>query len=182
MASPFLYQPTSRASHCVSQVGAKSFLWGGLTQDFSKSEKETLATEIEIFNFSSETWTKKTTTGTPPIGLYYCACTVVSETVYHFGGRFDQSYYNELHSLNTLTLHWKEHGKQNPADLPMPKSACGFAAYNEKTSGITNLAVFAGYGRPHNSTQAGEYFAQHTKFPGRGWTNEFHLFNLTIGA
>lgn len=62
---------------------------------------------------------------------------------------------------------------------PMPKSACGIAAYHNKDLGTTSLAVFAGYGRPNNPIKAKERFVQHHKFlDGRGWTNEFHLFDI----
>ena len=64
-------------------------------------------------------------------------------------------------------------------DQPMPKSACGIAPFHNKALGTTSLAVFAGYGRPNNPIKAKERFVQHHKFlDGRGWTNEFHLFDL----
>ena len=177
-----LYQPTPRAWHCATQAGKNSILWGGLTKGFSESGRKTLAYDIEMFDNIDETWAKKIATGAPPPGLYFCACTVVSETLYHFGGRYGSSYYNALHSLNKVTLQWEELHHKNPGDQPMPKSACGIAAYHDKDLGITSLAVFAGYGRLNNSTKAKERFFQHDKFSdGRGWTNEFHLFNLENG-
>ena len=175
-----LYQPSPRAWHCTAQVGETSILWGGLTQDFPESGRKTY--EIEMFNIFDETWAKKTTTEDPPPGLYFCACTEMSETLYHFGGRYGRFYYNALHSLNTETQQWKELHQRNSTNQPMPKSACGIAAYYNKALGITNLAVFAGYGRLNNGTKAKERFVPHDKFSdGRGWTNEFHLFNLKNG-
>ena len=177
-----LYQPTPRAWHCAVQAGKNSILWGGLTQDFPESGRKTLVYDIEMFDNFDETWAKKTATENPPPGLYFCACTVVSETLYHFGGRYGSFYYNALHSLNRVTLQWEELCQKNPGDQPMPKSACGIAAYHNKALGITSLAVFAGYGRLNNSTKAKEGFFRHDKFSdGRGWTNEFHLFNLENG-
>ena len=177
------YQPSPRAWHCAAQVGENFMLWGGLTQDFSESKREMLACEIEVFDTCSERWVKKTTAVVPhaPIGLYFCACTVVAETLYHFGGRYESTYYNALRSLNAVsnTQQWEELCEENTADQPMPKSACGIAAYHNKALGITNLAVFAGYGRPDDPVKAGESFIRHDKFSdGRGWTNELHLFNL----
>ena len=180
-----LYQPSPRAWHCAAQVGETSILWGGLTQDFSESRRNILTSEIEIFDTITETWANKTTAIVPhaPLGLYFCACTVVSETLYHFGGRYDRTYYNALRSLNAVsnTQQWEELHAKNPADQPMPKSACGIAAYHDKAHGIEGLAVFAGYGRSNNPIKDGESFVWHEKFhddPKRGWTNELHLFNL----
>ena len=180
MASSILYQPSPRFHHFAAQVGEKSYLWGGRTQNFSLSRRQTLASELEIFDFFSETWKTRTATGAPPPGLVAGACTVVSETLYHFGGTDGRSPYNTLHSLDTLLLNWRElHGHaQNPADQPMPKIACGLITYTDAAS----FAVFAGYGIPRYPTQPGSRFVQDTnRTDGSGWTDEFHLFNLTNG-
>ena len=180
MASPSLYQPSPRFNHCAAQVGEKSYLWGGRTQKFSLSSRQTLASVTEIFDVFSETWKTRTATGAPPPGLLGGACTVVSETLYHFGGHDGHSLYNTLHCLDTLSLDWRElHGHaQNLAAQPMPKTGCGLVTYTDTAS----LALFAGYGVPSGPTQPGATFVQHTNFTdGNGWTNEFHLFNLTNG-
>ena len=181
MASFFFpYQPSPRFWHHAVQVGEKSYLWGGRTQNFSLSSRQTLASEIEIFDVFSETWKTRTATGAPPSGLLGGACTVVSETLYHFGGQDDLSRYNTLHCLDTLSLDWRElHGHaQNLADQPMPKTGCGLVTYTDTAS----IAIFAGYGIPRYPTQPGSRFVQDTNFnDGRGYTNEFHLFSLTNG-
>ena len=179
MVSPSLYQPSPRFDHCAAQVGEKSYLWGGITQNFSLSSRQTLVSEIEIFDVFSETWKTRTATGAPPPGLLGGACTVVSETLYHFCGTDGHSWHNTLHCLDTLSLDWRElHGHaQNPADQPMPKSGCGLVTYTDTAS----LALFAGYGVQRHPTQPGSTFIESTNFPGNGWTNELHLFNLTNG-
>ena len=180
MASPFLYQPSPRFSHCAAQIGEKAYLWGGYIQNFSVSGRKTLQSEIEIFDCFHETWSKKNVNGGAPPGLCYSACTVVSETLYHFGGDDGHSPYNTLHSLDTVTLDWRAlHGHtQNPADQPMQKSGCGLVTYADTAS----LILFAGYGIPNGPTQPGSRFVQSTNHSdARGWNNEFHLFNLTNG-
>ena len=152
---------------------------GWKTQNFSLSSRQTLASEIEIIDVLSETWKTRTATGAPPPGLYDGACTVVSETLYHFGGTDSHSWYNTLHCLDTLSLNWRElHGHaQSPADQPMPKTGCGLVTYTDTAS----LTLFAGYGIPRHPAQTGAQFVHSTNYPGRGWTNELHLFNLTNG-
>ena len=180
MASPPLYQPSPRFGHCAAQIGEKAYLWGGRTQNFSGNDQKTVQSEIEIFDIFHETWSKKNVNGAAPPGLMDGACTVVSETLYHFGGTDGHSFYNTLHSLDTVTLDWRAlHGHtQNPADQPMQKSGCGLVTYSDAAS----LILFAGYGFPHGPTQPGSRFVQSTNYSdGRGWTNEFHLFNLTNG-
>ena len=180
MASSILYQPSPRFRHCAAQLGEKAYLWDGRTQKFSSSSRQTLASEIEIFDVFSETWKTRTATGAPPPRLIGGSCTVVSETLYHFGGHDGHSRYNTLHCLDTLSLDWRElHGHaQTPAYQPMPKNGCGLVTYTDKAS----LALFAGYGIPRHPAQTGAQFVQSTNFTdGRGWTNELHLFNLTNG-
>ena len=139
-----------------------------------------LASSIQTFDIFHEKWEQKGTTGLAPPGLYSGACTTVSETLYHFGGGDGHSWYNTLHSLDTVSLDWRAlHGHtQNPADQPMPKTGCGLVTYADTAS----LVLFAGYGVPHGATQPGSRFVQSTRFTdGSGWTNELHLFNLTNG-
>ena len=89
-----------------------------------------------------------------------------------------------MHCIVSIQRHssGRNSTREISTNQPMPKSACGIAAYYNKALGITNLAVFAGYGRLNNGTKAKERFVPHDKFSdGRGWTNEFHLFNLKNG-
>ena len=181
MASSSLYQPAPRFFHRAAQVRHQTYLWGGRTQNFSTSGQKTLPFEIETFDTSSETWTKKTATGAPPPGLLSGGFAVAAETLYHFGGNAGYSPYSSLHSLNTVTLEWRELQSKNPADQPMPKIGHGMVTYHEEIVGVTSLAVLAGYGKPTTPIQPGSTFIQDTKRTGWGWTNEFHLFNLTNG-
>ena len=182
MASSFVYQPSPRFYHLAAQVRHKTYLWGGVTADFFTTGRKTLPFEIETFDTFSETWTKKMLTGVPPPGLCNGGFAVVSETLYYFGSEDGRSRYSSLHSLNTETLEWRKLQSKNPADQPMPKSACGIVTYHDETVGVTSIAVFAGYGKPVTPIQPGSTFIQDTKYTdGRGWTNELHLFNLTNG-
>ena len=182
MASSLLYQPSPRYYHCAAQVRHKTYLWGGVTVDFFTTRKKSLPFEIEAFDTFSETWTKKMLTGIPPPGLCSGGFAVVAETLYYFGGNDIYSVYSSLHSLNTETLEWRELQSKNPADQPMPKSGHGIVTVQDETVGATSIAVLAGYGNPVTPTQPGSTFIQNTYHTdGRGWTNEFHLFNLTNG-
>ena len=175
------YQPAPRFLQTAAQIGHKTFLWGGRTQDFTARGRQILASSIETFDYFHEKWEQKGTTGLAPPGLYQGACTTVSESLYHFGGFGDHSNRNSLHCLNSVTLEWTQVHSQTPGNQPMPKSHCGMVTYH-KEDGITSLAVFAGFGKPITPTQLGAKFVKTTIYSdGRGWTNEFHLFNLTNG-
>ena len=177
MTSPFLYQPSPRYRHCAAQIGEKAYLWGGRTQDFSVDGRKTLASELSTFDPFSETWNTRVTTGAPPPGLYDGGCTVIDNSLYYFGGSDGHSYYNSLHCINSITAEWKELSSLIPVNQPVPKTGFGIVTYTETAS----LAIFAGFCVTHQPTQAGARFIKSTNYTGFGWTNEFHLFNLTNG-
>ena len=174
------YQPAPRFLQTAAQIGHKTFLWGGRTQDFTARGRQMLAYSIQTFDSFHEKWEQKGTTGLAPPGLYDGVCTTVSESLYHFGGYDDHSESNALHCLNSVTLEWTQVHPQTAHDQPMRKLACGMTAYHKEDT--TYLTIFAGYGIPHGSTQPGASFIQNINYSdGSGWTNELHLFNLTNG-
>ena len=59
----------------------------------------------------------------------------------------------------------------------MAKEGARMVAFDYK------LAVIGGYGVPHGPIQAGSSFIEDTRPTapdGGGWTNEFHIWNLTV--
>ena len=174
------YQPAPRFYQTAAQIGQKTYLWGGMIEDFFTTGLKALPFEIETFDTFNETWTKKTVTGVPPPGLCAGGFAVVAETLYDFGGNDGYSPYSSLHSLNTVTLEWRKLQSKNPADQPMPKSGHGMVTYHDETAGETSLAVLAGYAKPTTPIQPGSTFIQNTD-TGWGWTNDLHLFDLTNG-
>ena len=174
------YQPAPRFQQTAAQIGHKTFLLEGRTQDFTAKAKQMLASSIETFDSIHEKWEQKGTTGPSPPGLYSGACTTVLESLFHFGGFDGYSNHNSLHCLNSVTLEWTQVHSQTPGNQPMPKSNCGMVTYHDEAVGVTSLAVFAGFGKPINPTQLGSSFVKLLS-DGRGYTNEFHLFDLTNG-
>ena len=105
-----LYQPRARSKHVVVTVGNKMYVWGGWagTDQYSR----TLASYLEIFDFTSGAWSSKQTRGTPPRGLIDPAYTCVGgRKLYVFGG-YDgmvaKRCTNDLHELDLNTLEWKK--------------------------------------------------------------------------
>ena len=172
-----LYEPSPRLGHGVAAVGGRCYLWGGRVQDFSASGRRKLTSNVEIFDPHLETWEKHHTTGVPPPGLYFGACTSLLDSLYWFGGYDGSSYHNFLHRLDTTTLEWREIQPLNQADGPMRKAGCGMVSFLQD-----QLAVFGGYGVPTGPTQPGAMFTKDTdSTDGRGWSNELHVFNITEG-
>ena len=126
MASSNIYKPSVRFSHGATSIGGRCYLRGGHVQDLSESGRKKLVSTIEIFDPCLETWEVHHTTGVPPPGLYLGACTLLSDSLYWFGGWDGMSdYYSSLHRLDSMTLEWRELQPLNHVDGPMRKAGCG---------------------------------------------------------
>ena len=151
-------------------------MWGGRTQDFLHGGQDKLKSTVNVFDPYLETWQEQRTTGVPPRGFYVGAAAAHSTSLYSFAGHDGKSWHNSLHVLDTDTLVWTELSHQTKS--PMPKGGCGMVFF-----GTHHLATIGGYGRPTQPIQTGSSFHKKgTNFTdGRGWTNEFHVFDVTEG-
>ena len=149
-------------------------MWGGRTQDFPFHDRKD---KLNVFAPYLETWQEQCTTGVPPHGLHSGASVAHSTMLYTFAGYDGISRHNSLHVLDTDTLVWNE--MSNPTNCPMPKTGCGMVFFGKQ-----HLAIIGGYGTPTQPIQTGSSFIKSstTNFTdGRGWTDEFHVFDVTEG-
>ena len=149
----------------------------GDTGDFSTTAMRELSRQVEVYDCYSKTWVQRKTTGTPPPGLVYGVCTSINNKLYTYGGGDgggDSLYTGTLSQLDTSTMEWK----LLTSDIgPMKKRGAGMIALNNE-----QLAVLGGYGIPTSPTQPGSSFVRNGSISdGRGWTNEFHIFNISNG-
>ena len=171
------YQPSPKYGHYAGQVGRKSYTWGGCTQDFRHGGQDKLKSTVNVFDPYLETWQEQRTTGVPPRGLYHGAAVAHSTSLYSFAGDDGKSFQSSLHELDTNTMVWKNVHVSDPTNSPMPKNVCGMVFF-----GTHHLATIGGYGIPTQPIQTGSSFHKSTNYTdGRGWTNEFHVFDVTEG-
>ena len=174
--SPDKYEPLPRFYHISCRVGSKLLVQGGWTKDFSKKSRQHLNSVVEIFDPYSELWEQRQVTGDAPLpGTYLAASASLHGDLFSFGGTDGRQPFNTVHRLDTEKLCWSQVSPQNADGAPMPKTACGMIAFGN------SLGVFGGYGVPRGPTEP-QSFIKTTRFTeGRGWTNEFHLYNLSEG-
>ena len=150
-------------------------MWGGRTQDFLRGVDDKLKSTVNVFDPYLETWQEQHTTGVPPRGLYGGAAVAHSTSLYSFAGVDGIARHNSLHVLDIDTLVWKEISMTT--NVPMPKSECGMVFF-----ATHHLATIGGYGHPTQAIQAGSSFHKRPDLTdGSGWTNEFHVFDVTEG-
>ena len=112
----------------------------------------------------------------PSLGTYLAASASLNDDLFSFGGTDGRRDFNTFHRLDSKTWRWSQVSPQNADGAPMPKYRCGMIAFRN------SLVVFGGYGVPQGPTEPGSSFIKNTRFTdGSGWTNEFHIYNLSEG-
>ena len=174
MAASADYEPLPRRSHISGRVGSLAVVQGGLTVDFSEESKQHLSSVVEIFDPYSESWEQRQVEGNAPSpGTYVAASASLHDDLFSFGGFDGSQHFNTVHRLDTKTWCWSQVSPQNADGAPMPKIGSGIIAIRN------SLVVFGGRGRPRGPTEPQSFIKF---FGGRGWTNEFHIYNLSEGT
>ena len=172
------YEPLPRIWHISQCVGSKVIVQGGLTKDFSEKSRQHLSSVVEIFDPYSELWEHKQVKGDcPQPGIYGAASATLHDDFFSFGGELfaGNYFFNTLHRLDTKTWQWYQLSPQNADGAPMPKTGCGMISFRN------SLVVFGGYGIPQRPTEPLSFLKNVRFTDGRGWTNEFHIYNLSEG-
>ena len=170
------YEPLPRYLHISCRVGSKVVVQGGRTKDFSEKSRQHLSSVVEIFDPYSELWEQREVTGdSPSPGTYGAASASLHDDLFSFGGHDDKQYFNTVHRLDTEKLCWSQVSPQNADGAPMPKVVRVMIAFGN------SLGVFGGYGVPRGPTEPQSFIKDTTFTDGRGWTNEFHIYNLSEG-
>ena len=171
------YQPMPRIRHTSAQVGSKTLVHGGVTEDYSEKSKRRLSSVLEVFDSYTELWQQKEVTGDAPApGVYGAASVAVNGDLFTFGGNDGRKFYNSLHRLKN-TSQWLKLCPQNEGgESPMTKFAAGMVAFGNQ------LLLIGGFGIPHSPDQPGAAFIKYRgTSDGSGWTNELHIFNIKNG-
>ena len=170
------YEPLPRFCHISECVGSKVLVQGGRTKDFSEKSRKHLSTVVEIFDPYSELWEQKQVKGDGPRpGIYIAPSASLHDDLFSFGGFCDGNRINTLHRLDTKTWHWYQLSLQDADGAPMPKVGCGMISFRN------SLGVFGGLGIPRGPTEPYSFMKNIRFTDGRGWTNEFHIYNLSEG-
>lgn len=170
------YEPLPRWGHAIVSVGDRVYMWGGRTEGFSVSTRKSLASCVEVFDLNTELWEKKTTSGTPPLGLYNNAHALIGSSLYVYGGYDGQKSYNTLYKLDLSTLQWTEVKYSSGSKTPMKMSGCGMVAY-----GTQKLVLFGGYGVTEDQDRSSPFFKRNSVTKGTGWTSEVWVFDIEEG-
>lgn len=165
-------EPTPRFWHQAFLHNEEVYVRGGQTDDF-ESERDTLETTLKHFDPIREVWQGIKTEGIPHPGLTQVAMVCVGGILYLYGTHERKV----LSQLNLETLVWSQLWdtlEKDDGKTPMIKAAAGMVPFSGG-----HLALFAGYAcRPSGPVQPGSEWTPNPYEKSKGWTNEFHLFNI----
>ena len=170
-------EPTPRFWHQAFLHNEQVYIRGGQTDDL-ESQRNTLETTLKRFDPVREVWRARVKTeGIPHPGLTQVACVCIDGTLYLYGTHERKV----LSQLNLQTMVWSqlwETAERDDGKTPMIKAAAGMVPFSGG-----HLALFAGYAFPSDlqnlQLQPGSVWTPNPYETSKGWTNEFHLFNIS---
>ena len=169
-----------RTDHSTVVINSILYCWGGHQEELpnvhDNEEKRKITYSIDLFHLPSFTWERRSTTGTPPVGVFNYACTKIDNNIFYYGGKCKR-YHNNLYELNSLNNNWREITNITPDNVPMKKIRCGMISFkiNEKY----NLLVLGGYGPAPVTIHFHSQYITNPDIPNRCFTNEAHIMCVT---
>ncbi len=158
-------EPPPCALPFSAEADGRHYYWRGLCHRLGSNI-------IAVYDSRTEQWSLLPTTGPPPPGEWGGCSVCVGRCLYAFCSH-GHDYVNDMYKLDLDTLQWTK--VETTSDQPIKKSYCGLVSVDERT-----LFCFGGLGI--GPTQPGSTFTRNTRYTdGRGWTNEFHLFDVKNG-
>ena len=134
MAAPSFVEPSSRWGHLSAQLQDQVFVWAGRGEDF-KENKARMASTLNVYDPSRESWKFVPVKGTNPPGLYFGGCTAAGNYIYLYGG-YDGAHGNcAFHRLDISSQTWTK-----LPDGMMRLSGAMMVPYKDK------IVLFGGYG------------------------------------
>ena len=182
--NPDFYEPKPRYYHSAGSCIGQVIVWGGeASDDQSAADPDLwkLSSVLEQFDPCTELWCQRNTVGTPHLGHVLAVCTSSHDGNNLFfyggcgsGGDLSSSMCGVLSRLDVKTLTWSLLCPETDGG-PMKKYGFGMVIYHSN-----KLAVIGGYGYPTGPIQPGATFTVNTDYTdGSGWSNEFHVFDIT---
>ena len=172
-----------RRYHSTVVINNVLYSWGGDQEDIpyvhDNDEKRKTTSSINLFHLPTFTWERRSTTGTPPVGVLGYACTTIDNKIFYYGGmcKPNDCYHNNLYELNSLNNNWREIASSTPDSVPMKKIRCKMISF--KTKEKYNLLVFGGYGPVPVTTHSHCQYIHHPDINNCCITNEAHMMCVT---
>ena len=197
--STFGYEPMPRAWHCSISVRNQCYVIGGCPQIRNSlsmpidNAGADLQSKVEVFDVRTEQWKAEQVTGSLPKGYGGASSIVPSyNCIYWYGGEdtrdpwHDQEWYGDLLQLNLETLKWSRFSSPSDSvshynNKPLKKSGSGMVSFESNKKLFLGLFGGCGVLPGEQNPQSGSIFVKFSWDFNEGWSNEFHVLDLTEG-
>ena len=170
------------SEHCSILIDDILYTWGGTRPDLplvhDNPIKRKITSTIGTLHIPTGRWTNTSTTGSPPLGVMGCRCSIIDKyKIAFFGGwcGHDICYYNSLHVLNTKGFNWTE--LSHPPDDVMKRAWGGVITIEDDDE--IKLLMIGGQGAP--LTIPHEQYKYIKLSNGIVRTNEVNMFTSSTG-
>ena len=166
-------EPTPRFWHQAFSHEGQVYVRGGMADKFN-SDQNTLTTTLKHFDPVHETWQGMIKTeGVPHPGLTQVARVCVDDILYMYGSH-ERKVLSQLDLQKFVWSQLWDTVEKDDGKTPMVKAAAGMVHFSGG-----HLALFGGYASPSGPLQPGSECTPNPYETNKGWTNEFHLFNIS---
>ena len=152
-----------RETHSTVKVGDYLYMWGGVGS--------VVHDVMDVYHLPTGAWDQKPTTSTPPPGTWAYSSIAIGKNLFYFGG----IYYNNVHSINVDSFHWKELSPSSSDCGPMMKAYCGMVSAH--FDGEDYLAIIGGLGSSSLNTPK----QPDAQYSAGGRCNEIHYYRISSG-
>ena len=159
--------------------------WSELLKLPSVHDKMSYVSHVDTFTITTGIWSRRPTTGVPPLGVQGYSCTTINNSICYFGGYCHHppidgicnGYHNSINILDTDTLRWNELSPTTDDSYVMRRAHGGMISFSSNDEDLA--FIIGGYGHPPTTQQPNATYYNDKVFLGYCTTNECNVFNIT---
>ena len=179
------YTPSGRYGHSTVLLYDTLYMWGGDYDGLPRvHDKMSYVSHVDTFTITTGIWSRRPTTGVPPLGVQGYSCTTINNSICYFGGYcrhlpidgICNRYHNSINILDTDTLRWNELSPTTDDSYVMRRAHGGMISFSSNDEDLA--FIIGGYGCLPTTQQLNATYDT-SLLPGHCTTNECNVFNIT---
>ena len=180
------YTPSGRCDHSTVLLYDTLYMWGGVHDGLPHGihDKMSYVSHVDTFTITTGIWSRRPTTGVPPLGVQGYSCTTINNSICYFGGDcwhrpiagICNGYHNSINILDTDILRWNELSPTTDDSYIMRRAHGGMISFSSNDEDLA--FIIGGCGRLPTTPQPDAMYDTLSS-PGDCKTNECNVFNIT---
>ena len=179
------YTPSGRWGHSTVLLYDTLYMWGGVYNElpYGIHDKMSYVSHVDTFTITTGIWSRRSTTGVPPLGVRGYSCTSINNSICYFGGYcchgpidgICNGFHNSINILDTVTLRWNELSPTTDDSYVMRRAHGGMISFSSNDEDLA--FIIGGYGCLPTTQQPNAIYDISLSEYCR--TNECNVFNIT---